>query len=362
MRKGFHPDWNSYVFNYKRGEVKSFLISSARFWIDAFHIDGLRVDAVSSMLRLDYSRKEGEWEPNEMGGDGNLEAIAFIKDLNETLYRDFPDIQTIAEEATDWPGISKPTFMDGLGFGMKWMMGWMHDTLSYFKTDPIMRAGVQDKFSFSMMYYYDENFMLPLSHDEVVHGKSPMIYKMPGDEWQKFANLRLLYAYMFMHPGAKLLFMGNEFAATTEWNYKTELPWNLLQFPSHGGMKYCVQKLNELYTSEPALYQLQFDPAGFEWVDLGHRSESVMAFKRKGKNPAQDILVVINATPVVRHDWKIKVQGKTSWQEIFNSDAKEFWGTGVVYNPLIPSVCVDKENNWYELTLQLPALSAVVLK
>ena len=362
MRKGFHPDWNSYVFNYKRGEVKSFLISSARFWIDAFHIDGLRVDAVSSMLRLDYSRKEGEWEPNEMGGDGNLEAIAFIKDLNETLYRDFPDIQTIAEEATDWPGISKPTFMDGLGFGMKWMMGWMHDTLSYFKTDPIMRSGVQDKFSFSMMYYYDENFMLPLSHDEVVHGKSPMIYKMPGDEWQKFANLRLLYAYMFMHPGAKLLFMGNEFAATTEWNYKTELPWRLLQFPSHSGMKYCVQKLNELYTSEPALYELQFDPAGFEWVDLRHRSESVMAFKRKGKNPLHDIVVVINATPVVRNDWKIRVQGKTSWQEIFNSDAKAFWGTGVVYNPAIPCVSVDKENSWHELTLQLPALSAIVLK
>jgi 1,4-alpha-glucan branching enzyme len=362
MRKGFHPDWNSYVFNYKRGEVKSFLISSARFWIDAFHIDGLRVDAVSSMLRLDYSRKEGEWEPNEMGGDGNLEAIAFIKDLNETLYRDFPDIQTIAEEATDWPGISKPTFMDGLGFGMKWMMGWMHDTLSYFKTDPIMRSGVQDKFSFSMMYYYDENFMLPLSHDEVVHGKSPMIYKMPGDEWQKFANLRLLYAYMFMHPGAKLLFMGNEFAATTEWNYKTELPWSLLQFPSHSGMKYCVQKLNELYTSEPALYELQFDPAGFEWVDLWHRSESVMAFKRKGKNPLHDIVVLINATPVVRNDWKIRVQGKTSWQEIFNSDAKAFWGTGVVYNPAIPCVCVDPQNYWYELTLQLPALSAVVLK
>jgi len=362
MRKGFHPDWNSYVFNYKRGEVKSFLISSARFWIDAFHIDGLRVDAVSSMLRLDYSRKEGEWEPNEMGGDGNLEAIAFIKDLNETLYRDFPDIQTIAEEATDWPGISKPTFMDGLGFGMKWMMGWMHDTLSYFKTDSLMRSGVQDKFSFSMMYYYDENFMLPLSHDEVVHGKSPMIYKMPGDEWQKFANLRLLYTYMFMHPGAKLLFMGNEFAATTEWNYKTELPWHLLAHPSHGGMKFCVQKLNELYTSEPALYENQFDPAGFEWVDLGHRSESVMAFKRRGKKPSLDILVVINATPVVRQDWKIKVQGKTSWQEIFNSDAKQFWGTGVVYNPLVPCICLDKKEQWYELTLQLPALSAVVLK
>jgi 1,4-alpha-glucan branching enzyme len=362
MRKGFHPDWNSYIFNYKRGEVKSFLISSARFWMDQFHIDGLRVDAVSSMLRLDYSRKAGAWEPNEFGGDGNLEAVAFIKDLNETLYRDFPDIQTIAEEATDWPGISKPTSMDGLGFGMKWMMGWMHDTLDYFKADPLMRSGLQDKFSFSMMYYYDENFMLPLSHDEVVHGKSPMIYKMPGDEWQKFANLRLLYTYMYMHPGAKLLFMGNEFAATTEWNYKTELPWQLLTHPSHGGMKYCVQKLNELYTSKPALYELQFDPAGFEWIDLQHRSESVMAFKRKGKNPADDIIVLINATPVVRHDWKISVQGKQEWQEIFNSDHQDFWGTGVVYNPAIPCVCVDAQKNWYELTLQLPALSAVVLQ
>jgi 1,4-alpha-glucan branching enzyme len=362
MRKGFHPDWNSYIFNYKRGEVKSFLISSARFWIDKFHIDGLRVDAVSSMLRLDYSRTAGAWEPNEFGGDGNLEAVAFIKDLNETLYRDFPDIQTIAEEATDWPGVSKPTSMDGLGFGMKWMMGWMHDTLDYFKADPLMRSGLQDKFSFSMMYYYDENFMLPLSHDEVVHGKSPMIYKMPGDEWQKFANLRLLYTYMYMHPGAKLLFMGNEFAATTEWNYKTELPWHLLAHPSHGGMKYCVQKLNELYTSKPALYELQFDPAGFEWIDLQHRSESVMAFKRKGKNPAHDIVVIINATPVVRHDWKISVQGKQEWQEIFNSDHQDFWGTGVVYNPLVPCVCVDAQKKWYELTLQLPALSAVVLQ
>ncbi|MFZ9213686.1 MAG: 1,4-alpha-glucan branching protein GlgB [Sediminibacterium sp.] len=362
MRKGFHPDWNSYIFNYKRGEVKSFLISSARFWIDQFHIDGLRVDAVSSMLRLDYSRKVGDWEPNEFGGDGNLEAVAFIKDLNETLYRDFPDIQTIAEEATDWPGVSKPTSMDGLGFGMKWMMGWMHDTLDYFKADPLMRSGLQDKFSFSMMYYYDENFMLPLSHDEVVHGKSPMIYKMPGDEWQKFANLRLLYTYMYMHPGAKLLFMGNEFAATTEWNYKTELPWHLLSHPSHRGMKYCVQKLNELYTSEPAMFELQFDPAGFEWIDLQHRSESVMAFKRKGKNPANDIVVIINATPVVRHDWKISVQGKQQWQEMFNSDHQDFWGTGVVYNPAIPCVCVDSQKKWYELTLQLPALSAIVLQ
>jgi 1,4-alpha-glucan branching enzyme len=250
MRKGYHPDWNSYIFNYKRGEVKSFLISSARFWCDQFHTDGIRVDAVSSMLRLDYSRNEGQWEPNEYGGNGNLEAIAFIKDLNETLYRDFPDIQTIAEEATDWPRVSKPTFEDGLGFGMKWMMGWMHDTLDYFKMDPLFRQFHQDKFSFSMMYFYDENFMLPLSHDEVVHGKSPMIYKMPGDEWQKFANLRVLYTYMFTHPGAKLLFMGDEFGSTSEWNYKSELQWELLEHAPHAGMKKCVQALNRLYRTE----------------------------------------------------------------------------------------------------------------
>ncbi|MBS1576691.1 MAG: 1,4-alpha-glucan branching protein GlgB, partial [Bacteroidetes bacterium] len=240
MRKGFHPDWNSYIFNYKRGEIKSFLISSARYWFDKFHIDGIRVDAVSSMLKLNYSRKAGQWEPNEFGGDGNLEAIAFIKDLNETIFRDFPDVQTIAEEATDWPGVSRPTFDGGLGFGMKWMMGWMHDTLNYFKVDPIVRQYHQDNFSFSMMYYYDENFMLPFSHDEVVHGKSPMLYKMPGDEWQKFANLRLMYTYMWAHPGAKLLFMGDEFGQTSEWNYKSELDWHLLQYDAHRQMKDCV--------------------------------------------------------------------------------------------------------------------------
>lgn len=362
MRKGYHPDWNSYIFNYKRGEVKSFLISSARFWCDQFHIDGLRVDAVSSMLRLDYSRDEGQWEPNEFGGNGNLEAIAFIKDLNETLYRDFPDIQTIAEEATDWPGISKPTFQDGLGFGMKWMMGWMHDTLDYFKMDPIHRQFHQDKFSFSMMYFYDENFMLPLSHDEVVHGKSPMLYKMPGDEWQKFANLRVLYTYMFTHPGAKLLFMGNEFGATTEWNYKSELPWELLQFVSHGGMKYCVQQLNQLYRSEPALYEKQFEPGGFEWVDLNHRSESVIAYKRKGKKAKDDILVVLNLTPVVRKDWPLQVRGKARWKEIFNSNDSAFWGTGDVFNPDIPVTLVDKTSKEYTISLQLPALGAIVLR
>jgi 1,4-alpha-glucan branching enzyme len=361
MRKGYHPDWNSYIFNYKRGEVKSFLISSARFWCDQFHIDGLRVDAVSSMLKLDYSREEGEWEPNEFGGNGNIEAIAFIKDLNETLYRDFPYIQTIAEEASDWPGISKPTFMDGLGFGMKWMMGWMHDTLDYFKLDPLFRSMQQDKFSFSMMYFYDESFMLPLSHDEVVHGKSPMIYKMPGDDWQKFANLRLMYTYMFMHPGAKLLFMGNEFAATKEWNYTTELQWDLLQIESHAGMRKTVQALNEIYKNNPALFELQFDPKGFEWVEMNKREEAVIAFKRKGLKPENDVLVVMNMTPVPRHQFPIHVQGKKVWSAIFNSDAKMYGGTGDLTNTSIQVTAQDEKGDWNQLLLNLPALSAIVL-
>ena len=362
MRKGYHPDWNSYIFNYKRGEVKSFLISSAKFWCDQFHIDGLRVDAVSSMLRLDYSRAEGQWEPNVFGGNGNIEAIEFIKDLNITLYRDFPAIQTIAEEASDWPGISQPVFMDGLGFGMKWMMGWMHDTLDYFKLDPIMRSGAQDKFSFSMMYYHDEHFMLPLSHDEVVHGKSPMLYKMPGDAWQKFANLRLLYAYMFLHPGAKLMFMGNEFAATKEWDFKSELQWDLLQSPNHGGMKYCVQELNTLYKTHPALYELQYEEGGFEWVELNQRQEGIIAFKRKGKDPDQTILVVLNMTPVPRHQFPIHVEGKTIWKEIFNSDAKAFWGSGDVYNQEIQAKSVDETNQMQVIMLELPPLAAIVFK
>jgi 1,4-alpha-glucan branching enzyme len=361
MRKGYHPDWNSYIFNYKRGEVKSFLISSAKFWCDQFHIDGLRVDAVSSMLRLDYSREAGQWEPNEFGGNGNIEAIEFIKDLNITLYRDFPAIQTIAEEASDWPGISQPVFMDGLGFGMKWMMGWMHDSLDYFKLDPIMRAGAQDKFTFSMMYYYDEHFMLPLSHDEVVHGKSPMLYKMPGDDWQKFANLRLLYAYMFLHPGAKLIFMGNEFAATKEWDFQSELQWDLLQHPSHGGMKYCVQQLNALYKANPALYELQYDEGGFEWVETNQRQEGVIAFKRKGKNRENYLLVVFNMTPLPKHQFPIHVHGKTIWKEVFNSDAKAFWGTGDHYNETMQGVAADDSNDWHTIYLELPPLAAIVL-
>ena len=362
MRKGYHPDWNSYIFNYSRAEVKSFLISSACFWFDKFHIDGIRVDAVSSILKLDYSRKEGEWEPNEFGGNGNMEAIDFIKQLNETIYQKFPDVQTIAEESTDWPKISRPVFMGGMGFGMKWMMGWMHDTLSYFKLDPYFRQFHQNQFTFSMVYYYDENFMLPLSHDEIVHGKSPMIFKMPGDEWQKFANLRLLYLYMFTHPGAKLLFMGNEFGQTSEWNYRSELDWGLLQYDCHHMLKACVRDLNHLYRSQPALHELQFEIGGFEWVDLNHRQEGVVCYKRKGENPEDDLLVVLNLTPVVRHDWKIQVYGKSNWTEIFNSDYKQYWGTGDVYNPEPKAEVREKNTGLYEINVHLPALGGIVLR
>jgi 1,4-alpha-glucan branching enzyme len=362
MRKGFHPDWNSYIFNYKRGEVKSFLISSAQFWFENFHIDGIRVDAVSSMLKLDYSRNEGEWEPNEFGGNGNLEAIAFIRDLNETIYRDFPDVQTIAEEATDWPGISKPTFEGGLGFGMKWMMGWMHDTLNYFKIDPLFRKNHQDKLTFSMMYYYDENFMLPLSHDEVVHGKSPMIYKMPGDEWQKFANLRTLYTYMWTHPGARLLFMGNEFGQTSEWNYKGELDWKLLEFDLHSQLQQCICDLNGLLKDQPALYEEQFSMDGFEWLNLDFRQESIVSYRRKGKKPKNDLLIILNMTPVVRMDWQVKVKGKEFTKEIFNSDAKKYGGTGNIFNPVILFEKNEEEENSYLLHLNLPPLGAIIIK
>jgi 1,4-alpha-glucan branching enzyme len=362
MRKGFHPDWNSYIFNYKRGEVKSFLISSARFWFEHFHIDGIRVDAVSSILKLDYSRSHGQWEPNEFGGNGNIEAIAFIKDLNETIYRDFPDTQTIAEEATDWPGVSQPTFMGGLGFGMKWMMGWMHDTLDYFELDPFFRQHHQNKFSFSMMYFYDENFMLPLSHDEVVHGKSPMLYKMPGDDWQKFANLRALYSYMWTHPGGRLLFMGNEFGQTSEWNYKTELQWYLLNHASHQGLQLCVKDLNQLLKEQPALYENQFNIYGFDWVDLNHREECVIVYRRKGKDPENDLLIILNLTPEPRYDWRINLIGKLFTQEIFNSDAEKYWGSGTVFNPFIRQEKANEQTDEFALIVNIPPLAAIVLK
>lgn len=361
MRKGYHPDWNSYIFNYKRGEVKSFLISNARFWLEQFHADGIRVDAVSSMLKLDYSRNQGEWEPNEFGGNGNIEAIEFLKNLNEMVYHDFKGVQTIAEEATNWPGVSRPTYSDGLGFGMKWMMGWMHDTLRYFKQDPIYRQFQQDQLTFSMMYYYDENFMLPLSHDEVVHGKSPMIYKMPGDEWQKFANLRLLYTYMFMHPGAKLIFMGNEFGQTEEWNYKTALRWDLLQYDCHQGLKKSVQALAYLIKKEPALSCNQFEPHGFEWLDLHHKAESVISFLRKGKTPNDVMLIVLNMTPVERPDWVLKLKEAGEWEEVFNSDEKKFWGTDHFKNEGI-LITHDAIENQHCLKIQLPPLAGCVFR
>lgn len=362
MRKGFHPDWNSYIFNYARNEVRSFLISNARYWFDLYHIDGMRVDAVSSILKLDYSRKEGEWEPNEFGDNRNLEAIQFVRDLNAMVYRDFPDVQMIAEESSSWPGITNFTEAGGMGFGMKWMMGWMHDTLDYFSMDPVFRKDHQNKFTFSMMYYFDENFMLPLSHDEVVHGKSPMLYKMPGDEWQKFANLRALYSYMFTHPGGKLLFMGNEFGQTSEWNFEREIDWPLLQYDAHQKLQDCIAALNNLLKNEPALYELQFDPETFEWIDLSHYNECVISYKRRGKKKKDELIIILNLTPIERQGWVLHTQGKDHYDIIFNSDSKDFWGSGRFNDQQVQASIVDKKTKMCEIKLDLPALSALVLK
>ena len=361
-RKGFHPDWNSYIFNYKRGEVQSFLLSSAHFWLQQYHADGLRVDAVNSIIRLDFSRKPGEWEPNEKGTNENLEAIAFLKKMNQVLYQDFEGIQVIAEEASDWPKITHTVQEGGFGFGMKWMMGWMHDTFRYFKIPHVHRPHAQDHFTFSMMYFYDEHFMLPLSHDEVVHGKSPMIYKMPGFEAEKFANLRLLYGYMFTHPGAKLMFMGNEFGQTAEWNDRSELDWELLKHDSHRKLQDCVRTLSHLYRSEPALYEYQFDPRGFEWTELQKQSEGIMAFKRKGKKKQNDLLVVLNISNQNHSHWKMVVEGKNHWKEIFNSDDITYWGTGNYINESIEIRPIDKKRKICEINLTIPALSILIFK
>jgi 1,4-alpha-glucan branching enzyme len=363
MRKGYHPDWKSYIFDYAKGEVKSFLISSARFWFELFHIDGLRVDAVSSMVYLNYSRKEGEWEPNILGGDGNLEAIEFVKDLNTAIYQDFKGVQMIAEEATNYQWVAKPIQDGGLGFGMKWMMGWMNDTLKYFKMDPLYRGGDNlNALTFSIMYAFNENYMMPFSHDEVVHGKSPMLYKMPGDEWQKFANLRLLYAYMFTHPGAKLLFMGNEFGQTNEWNYKTELDWHLLQFDSHKGVKNLIKDLNEMYLTEKALTDFQFSGLGFEWLKIGHQGQTVLVYKRKGKSAKNDLIVVINLSGMPIYNYEIEKISKKNWIELLNTDNKKYWGTGQFMNEEIKVGQTNKLEKIYTLILQLAPFSVVVLK
>ena len=359
-RKGFHPDWKSYIFNYGRPEVKSFLISNALFWLDRYHADGLRVDAVTSMLHLDYSRNEGEWEPNIYGGNVNLEAKKFLQDFNKAVYKEFPDIITIAEESSDFPMLTKPVYDGGIGFGMKWMMGWMHDTLNYFKEDPIDRKYQHNKLTFGSMYVYNENYMMPLSHDEVVHGKASLIYKMPGDEWQKFANLRALYLYIFTHPGAKLLFMGNEFAQTREWNFTQSLDWHLLDYPVHKGMHDFVKKLNYLYRNETALYENNFSPDGMEWIEANDADNSIYIYLRKGKSEDDVLMVVLNLTPRV-FDYKIGVDEGTNWEVILNSDDEQFAGSGV------NAEIVDEEDDeWMykpnAIVLKLPPLSGVILR
>ena len=359
-RKGFHPDWKSYIFNYGRPEVKSFLISNAMFWLDRYHADGLRVDAVTSMLHLDYSRNEGEWEPNIYGGNVNLEAKKFLQDFNKAVYKEFPDIITIAEESSDFPMLTKPVYDGGIGFGMKWMMGWMHDTLKYFKKEPEARKYQHNKLTFGSMYVYNENYMMPLSHDEVVHGKASLIYKMPGDEWQKFANLRALYLYMFTHPGAKLLFMGNEFAQTGEWNFTRSLDWHLLQYPVHKGMQDFVKKLNHLYTSETALYENNFSPDGMEWVEANDADNSIYIYLRKGKSEDDVLMVVLNLTPRV-FDYKIGVDEGTNWEVILNSDDEQFAGSGVQ-----AEIIDEEDDEWMyranAIILKLPPLAGVILR
>ena len=362
MRKGFHPDWKSYIFNYGRNEVKSFLISNAIFWLERYHADGLRVDAVASMLYLDYSRKEGEWIPNEHGGRENLEAISFLREFNEAVYSNFPDVQTIAEESTAFSGVSRPTYQGGLGFGMKWMMGWMHDTLDYFGKDPVHRKYNHDRITFSTVYAFTENFMLPFSHDEVVHGKGSLLNRMPGDEWQKFANLRLLYLYMFTHPGTKCLFMGNEIGQTSEWNFDRSLDWHLLEYAPHLGIKETVTALNALYRSEPALYEKSFESGGFEWIEGGDAENSVLVYARKGNDPADDLLVVLNMTPVPRKSWRIGLPAEGKWKVILNSDDLHFYGSGLDIDQLIISEKIAWHGKTQSGLLYLPPLGGLVLK
>jgi 1,4-alpha-glucan branching enzyme len=361
-RKGYHPDWKSLVFNYGRNEVRSFLISNALFWLHHYHADGLRVDAVASMLYLDYSREEGGWEPNMYGGRENLDVISFLKEFNEAVYTNFEGVQTIAEESTAFPMVSKPTFDGGLGFGMKWMMGWMHDTLKYFQKESIYRKYHQNDLTFSMTYAFSENFMLPLSHDEVVHGKHSILGRMTGDEWQRFANLRLLYGYMFTHPGGKLLFMGCEFGQSREWNFAGSLDWHLLEFGYHDGVKKCITDLNNLYRKYPALYEKQFSPEGFEWIDYSDHQNAILSFIRKGTNEKENLVVVCNFTPVVREIYRIGLPKKGKLTEIFNSDNKDYGGSGVC-NP--KALKIEKElwnGRDYSVEIVLPPLGVVVFK
>jgi 1,4-alpha-glucan branching enzyme len=361
-RQGYHPDWNSYIFNYGRNEVRSFLYSSAIFWMEKYHIDGLRVDAVASMLYLDYSRPAGEWIPNEFGGRENLEAISFLRRFNQEVYNAAPDTQTVAEESTAWPMVSRPTYVGGLGFGMKWDMGWMHDTLRYFSNDAIHRKYHHNSLTFRMMYAFNENFVLPLSHDEVVHGKGSLIGKMPGDMWQRFANLRLLYGYMFSQPGKKLLFMGGEFGQFREWNHDTSLDWHLLDFPLHGGLLRWVRDLNHTYRQYGALHEGDFAADGFEWIDANDAPNSVLSYVRKCRAPADDIVVVCNCTPVPRESYRIGVPHGGRWREILNSDAEHYGGSGVGNLGGVDALAEGFHGRPHSIELTLPPLGIIMLQ
>jgi 1,4-alpha-glucan branching enzyme len=361
-RIGFHPDWNSYIFNYGRHEVRSFLLSSALFWLDRYHADGLRIDAVASMLYLDYGRKQGEWIPNEYGGKENLDAITFLRKMNEEVYRVFPDVQTIAEESTAWPMVSRPVFVGGLGFGMKWNMGWMHDTLYYFSREPVYRKYHQNQLTFSIWYAFTENFMLALSHDEVVHGKGSLMGKMPGDDWQKFANMRLLFGYLYTHPGKKLFFMGGEVGQRREWNHDASVEWHLLDFGPHEGLRRWVQHLNILYRRERALHELDFDPAGFEWMDFADYESSIISFLRKGRSTGDAVLVICNFTPVLRYNYRVGVPAGGFWRELLNSDATEYGGSGQGNLGGAEAAPVPSHGRDYSLSVTLPPLGMVVFK
>jgi 1,4-alpha-glucan branching enzyme len=361
-QKGFHPEWNSYIFNHGRNEIREFLISSALFWLDKYHADGLRVDAVASMLYLDYARQPGEWVPNIYGGRENLEAIYFIKRLNEVVYQEYPDVQTIAEESTSWPMVSRPAYVGGLGFGMKWNMGWMHDTLEYFSKEPIYRKFHQNLLTFNIRYAFSENFVLPLSHDEVVYGKGSLLRKMPGDDWQKFAGLRLLFGYMFGEPGKKLLFMGGEFGQWDEWCHERSLSWDLLESPPHQGVQKWVQDLNRLYRQEPALHQLDFSDAGFEWIDFRDADSSILAFVRKAATTEDLIMIAANLTPVPRINYRFGVPGAGRWRELLNSDSKLYGGSGYGNFGGVDALPTQSHGRDHSISLVLPPLGIVFLK
>jgi 1,4-alpha-glucan branching enzyme len=359
-RQGRHPDWDTMVFNYGRPEVRNFLISNALFWLEKYHIDGLRVDAVASMLYLDYGRRAGEWIPNRFGGHENLEAIDFLRELNAVVYREHPSTITVAEESTAWPMVSRPTYLGGLGFGFKWNMGWMHDMLEYMSHDPIHRSYHHDRLTFSLVYAFAENFVLPLSHDEMVHGKRSMLDKMPGDDWQKFANLRLVYGYQFAHPGKKLQFMGSEFGQRREWNHDASLDWHLAEQPLHAGLQQWVRDLNQLYRDSPPLYQRDADQGGFEWIDCNDHQRGVVSFIRRGRKPDDVLLFVFNFTPVPRHGERVGAPVGGFWREVLNSDALVYGGSGVGNAGGVQAVSEPHHGRPYRLEVTAPPLAVVI--